>query len=362
MRIFGAPRRYIQGPGVIAQLGGIARTRGATPLLVVDRDVRAILGDSLTASFDGAPAIIEFAGEITLEAIERTTQAARDILGDATPILVHGVGGGKALDVAKGVALRLGADYVSVPTAASNDSPTGRAIAIYDEHHGIAKIEFIPVNPEAVVVDTAVIARAPTRFLRGGIGDAISKKFEAERSARDGARNFFGAEPTLTALAIADACYRTLRRHGVAGMRAAERQELTPDLEAVIEACVLMSGISWESGGTSLSHAVVRGVARMPGAEATLHGEHVAYGLQVQFLLDGQSEADLLDLMAFYDEIGQPTTLAGLGIADAGPEAIAQIAAWTMEAPAGSYARFDVTADEVAAAISRVEALGRARG
>lgn len=360
MRVFGAPRQYIQGEGVLSCLGSIAERRGARPLLIIDQDVNALLAPTLAAAFAQPPASIIFGGQITLAAIDGLTEQAGHLLEGVGPVLVYGIGGGKALDAAKGVALRLNADFVSVPTIASNDSPTGRAIAIYDDAYKLALVQHIPVNPEAVVVDTKVIAGAPARFLRGGIGDAISKKFEAERAHADGSNNYFGTPPLLSALALADACYRTLRMHAVAGMRAAEQHVVTPDLEATIEASLLMSGIAWESGGVSLSHAVVRGIARTPGASASLHGEHVAYGLLVQMAIEERDDAFFLDLMDFYGEIGQATTLRGLGIEDDGPASIAQIAAWTLDGPKGGNVIVSATQPQIDAAIRRVEAFDQA--
>ncbi|HEY6870879.1 MAG TPA: iron-containing alcohol dehydrogenase [Novosphingobium sp.] len=362
MRIFGAPRQYIQGPGVLSGLGAIAERCRAQPLLILDQDIAALLAPALAGAFAAPPPAIHFGGQITGAAIERLTAEARALLDTESyaRLLVYGIGGGKALDAAKGVALRIGADFVAVPTVASNDSPTGRAVAIYDDAYKLARVDLLPANPEAVVVDTALIVQAPARFLRGGIGDAIAKKFEAERSHADGALNFFGTAPLLSALALADACYTTLRRHGAGGMRAAAAHEVTPDFEATVEAALLMSGIAWESGGTSLSHAVVRGLARTPGAQASLHGEHVAYGLLVQLAIEQRSDAFILDLMGFYREIGQACTLAGLGIADAGKATLAQIAQWTHEGPKGSNAIVSATPDEVIAALQRVEALAAA--
>ena len=316
-----------------------------------------MLGDLLTASFAGTPPVITFTGQVTQPVIDALTNEGRVMLEGRAPVLVYGVGGGKALDVAKGVALRLGADFVSVPTIASNDSPTGRAIAIYDESHRLERIEHIASSPEAVVVDTAVIARAPARFLRAGIGDAIAKKFEAERARRDGAMNFFGTPPLASALALADTCYGLLRRCGGAAMRAAEEHVVTADFETVVEACLLMSGIAWESGGISLAHGVVRGIARSPGAEASLHGEHVAYGLLVMHALEERSDAELLDLMAFYHAIGQATTLQGLGLECTDEAAIARIATWTFDAPGNANLIVSTTEAAIRKAILRVEQL-----
>src|SRR3546814_11902032 len=120
-------------------------------------------------------------------------------------------------------------------------------MAIYNDEHVLGASETIPDSPLLVVADTALIANAPARFLRNGIGDAIAKKFEAERAFADGAMNFFGTRPLRTALAIAAACYATLRECGVAAMAAAEAHVPDDAFEAVVEGHVLMAGIAWEN-------------------------------------------------------------------------------------------------------------------
>ncbi|MDB5425419.1 MAG: hypothetical protein JWQ29_2835 [Phenylobacterium sp.] len=217
--IFGSPSRYVQGPGALERLGDLTRGMAQRPAIVVDADVLPFVQALLEAAFPGgAAAVLPFRGEVTHDAIDALAAEARKAACD----LVIGIGGGKGLDAAKGVCVKLGLRFVAAPSIASNDSPTGRALAVYDNDHVLTAIETIPDSPLLVVVDTRLIAQAPARFLRSGMGDAIAKKFEAERACADGASNFFDGRPTRTALAIADACYCTLREHGRAAMAAAE--------------------------------------------------------------------------------------------------------------------------------------------
>ena len=74
---------------------------------------------------------------------------------------------------------------------------------------------------------------APVAFLRAGVGDAIAKKYEA-RGCLDGSGNTpLGTRPLLTGVAIADACFETIRRHAAAGLRDCEAGEVTPDVGAL---------------------------------------------------------------------------------------------------------------------------------
>lgn len=351
---FGAPARYVQGPGALAELASLRPHHTARPVAIVDADVLPLLeADLVTALSGGEYRVLPFRGEVTHAAIAQL----RADLGDYTADLVIGVGGGKGLDAAKGVARAEGTRYVAVPTIASNDSPTGRSMAIYDDNHVMIAVDFIPDPPVLVVVDTAVIARAPARFLRSGMGDAIAKKFEAERARAYGSKNGMGGGQTLVGMAIADLCYRTLREHGVAAMAAAEAHRPDAAFEAVVEANVLMAGIGWESGGLSYAHAVVRGLVQARDAKDNPHGEHVAYGTLVQLAIEDRDEAELRDLAGFLRAVGLPASLAELGMADATEAEIAEIARLTTIGPKNGMIEVRAAPDRIAAAIRRVEAL-----
>jgi glycerol dehydrogenase len=356
IRIFGAPARYVQGPGAIDQLGELTADLSKRPLIISDADVLPIIAASLDASFAARPHhILSFRGEVTQKAIDALAREAGDV-GEAAWDVVIGIGGGKGLDAAKGVALKLGLRFIAVPSIASNDSPTGRSLAIYDENHVMVAIGTLPENPLLVVADTALIANAPVRFLLAGMGDAIAKKFEAERAFADGALNFFGTRPLLTALAIADACYATLLQHGVAAVAAAAAHQPNEAFEAVVEANVLMAGLAWESGGLSYAHAVVRGLVKARGAATAAHGNHVAYGTLVQLAIEGRDEL-LADVRAFNRSVGLPVSLGDLGMDAPSDAEIAEIGRLTYAGPAGGRIVVDVSPEAIADAIRKVEAL-----
>lgn len=357
-RIFGAPHRYIQGPNALNELGTTLRSFGNQPLLVADSFVLEILQDRLNqicADAGLSPDIRSFDGEITYAAIEDLAAMG----GPSSPGIVVGLGGGKALDAAKAVAMKLGLPVVTVPTIASNDSPTSGSIAIYDENHAMVSIDRMPRSPEAVIVDTALIASAPHHFLRAGIGDAITKKFEADGCAAGTGVTPFGTRPLRTALAIADCCYHTLRAHGAAAMHACKRNEVTDDLEAVIEATILMSGLGFENGGLSLAHSMTRGLVKTRGVQNAIHGDQVAYALLVQWAFEDRADADIHDLMAFYHDIGLPTCLAELGLDDPTGADIQGICAGTMTAPHLLNLDRAIDADAIRSAIGRIETLSK---
>jgi glycerol dehydrogenase len=357
-RVFAGPGRYVQGPGVLDRLGELVAPLGPRPFVVTDPVVGSLLGPRLEQSLAAAgltPVFGTLDGEITYAAVD----ALMGVIGAEAFDVVIGVGGGKALDAAKAVALRTGRPVVTVPSIASNDSPASGAVAMYDDAHVMISVDRLPVHPALVLVDTELIARAPADFLRAGIGDAISKKFEAEGCWAGTGVIPVGGRPLRTGLAIADACYRTIRAHGVAALAACAQDQVTDDLEAVVEAVILMSGLGFENGGLSLAHALTRGLVRARGAATAAHGRHVAWGLLVQLAAEARPDAELLDVAGFLRALDLPVDLAGLGMPDPTAAEIDTIGALTMTAPHVLNLGVPVDATLVAAAITRVEALAR---
>lgn len=352
VRIFGSPPRYYQGPGALDLLPRVIAETGTRPAIVVDKDVLKLVAERLRALLSGTDhVLLPFGGEVTVAAMDGLAQQAEQADAD----LIVGMGGGKALDAGKGVALRCGVRFISVPTVASNDSPTGMALAVYDEQHRMAAVEAMARNPEAVIADTQLIAQAPARFLLAGIGDALAKKFEAEAAVRDGGTSAHRAPQLRTGLYIADGCYRTIREHGEAAMAAAGSGVPDEAFEAVVEANILMAGLGFENGGLGLAHGLTRGLVRTPMVESAPHGFHVAYGLLVLLAVEGRDEAFMADLERFYRALGLPRSLLDLGLQKITSAVIAEIARHAATAPAGAYLVISASPEQIMAGIEQIE-------
>lgn len=67
-----------------------------------------------------------------------------------------------------------------------------------------------------VVVDTEIIANAPARYLVAGMGDALATFVEARCSSENPlGESSVRVRPSLTALAIAEACTKTILSEGL---------------------------------------------------------------------------------------------------------------------------------------------------
>ncbi len=354
LRVFAGPLRYVQGPGALDQLGGLVAAYGPRPVVVTDPFVRDLLGERVEGVLRGAglrPEIRVLPGEITAAAADEIAASVAEV-GTG---LVIGLGGGKALDAGKAVSLRLGVPVVTVPTVASNDSPTSKAVAMYDAEHRMVSVDQLSANPHAVVVDTALIAAAPVEFLRAGVGDAVSKTFEAAACAAGTGVTTLGTRPLRIGAAIAAAAYATLRAHAVPGLSACARGDVTPDLEALVEAVVLLSGMGFENGGLSLAHSLTRGLMQARGASSALHGQHVAWATLVQRVAEYAPDDEVAELRGFLREVGLPVTLPGLGMDAPTADEIRGIARVTMTAPHLANLARPVTEGDLVAAILEVE-------
>ena len=312
LTIFGAPYRYVQGPDALQMLGQYARWFGQRAVLVIDRYVHEQYGARIEALCAASqvqlrPLIVQ--GDLTLQSMAELCAQ-----GAAAPAdVVIAAGGGKAMDAGKGVAKALDKPLITVPTVASNDAPTSKNYVLYDDQHNLLAVEHMRFNPALVLVDTTVIASAPRPFFLAGLGDAVSKQFEAAQCFARQGRNMYDGQSTLTAQAIAAACLRTLLADAEQALQAAGTGQPTPAFERTVEAMILMSGLGFESGGLSIAHALTRGLPKIAGVAAAPHGLQVAVGLLVQLDLEERTDDSLATLRDWYARVGLPTTLRGIG-------------------------------------------------
>ena len=164
----------------------------------------------------------------------------------------------------------------------------------------------------------------------------------------------------MSALALAELCYRTLLADGAEALRAAERKEMTPALERIIEANILLSGLGFESAGLAAAHAVHNALTEVPGSHAFLHGEKVAFGVLVQLMLEKAKPEQVKEVLGFCRSVGLPTTLAEIGCGDLSQEMLSKVAIratlpgeWMKNEP------FPVDAEMVKKAILAADAAGR---
>ncbi|OYO59658.1 glycerol dehydrogenase, partial [Lachnotalea glycerini] len=256
-KAFICPAKYVQGEDEIKNLGYFVKGFGKSALLIAHTDdverVRVKL-DVTALKFEFQFVESGFTGECSRQEIQRMQLLAKEKDCSCT----IGLGGGKAIDTAKCVAE--GEALIIVPTIAATDAPTSHSAVIYTQEGAFEDYAYFKQNPSVVLIDTTVIAKAPTRFLVSGMGDALSTYFEARATKRSnsnvnaglpcGARenSELAAKGTKSAFALASLCYETLLEDGVKAKEACDCNKVTIALENIIETNILLSGLGFERG------------------------------------------------------------------------------------------------------------------
>ena len=236
-----------------------------------------------------------------------------EIVKDDKIDVVVAAGGGSAVDTAKATAYYTGKHIVIIPTVAATDAPCTGLSVIYNDDHSFDKYLFYPSNPDAVMVDTAVIANAPVKFLIAGMGDALGTYFEGRASIRTESASLEGTGITRAGQALAKLCYETLRDYGKQAIEACKVHAVTPALENIVEANVYLSGVGADNVNCAAAHSFYNGVTSL-GIKHADHGCCVALGTLVQLVLEGVLKEEFEEVQNFCLEVGLPVTLEEIGV------------------------------------------------
>ncbi|CAJ1376852.1 unnamed protein product [Effrenium voratum] len=316
-KVLVAPPHYIQGPNIMPSLGRyVSKLLGCRkvgmliipfgrsawePGIVEGFKDHGISWDVQT--FDGAPsyeAVDHLVGIWEKEGLEALVA----------------VGGGTCGDCAKLVAFKLKVPLVNVSTLAATDAPCSALSIMYTVEGAYRGGEVYPQSPNIVAVDTAVIASAGKRSLVSGFGDAMSTYYEA-RTCYENPKglSMLEARPTETAMAIGALCAKMLYENAQEALLAVEAKQPNEALEKVVEANTLLSGLGFESGGLSASHAVAQALSWVHSVHDNLmHGEMVAIGLLTMLTMEdikglpGRKD-EYRKVAEFFSKVGLPVCL-----------------------------------------------------
>ncbi|ADL51734.1 glycerol dehydrogenase [Clostridium cellulovorans] len=368
-KAFICPSKYVQGEDEILNLGYFVKSFGESALLIAHKDDVARVKDKLdkTSEKFGITFVeSSFQGECSRQEVARLKQVAKENKCACT----IGLGGGKAIDTAKCVAE--GEALIIVPTIAATDAPTSHSAVMYTPEGAFDDYAYFKQNPSVVLIDTTVIAKAPTRFLVSGMGDALSTYFEARATSNSYSNVNAGlpcgyregvcgeAKGTNTALVLAKLCYETLLRDGSKAKAASDCNLVTQSLENIIEANILLSGLGFESGGLAGAHAVHDGLTILEGTHKYFHGEKVAFGTIAQLVLENSPTEELKQVLDFCLEVGLPVCLSDIGVDSITETELMEVAkkACIKEESIHSMP-FPITIEAVAAAIITADRIGK---
>jgi len=358
-KIAAFPGKYIQGQGALKTLPKLIRMMGNKGLILASKTVKdKILPRFGSQEIADLAAIELFGGECTADELERLSK----VISSTNTGVMIGMGGGKTIDTAKISADRANIPVIIIPTIASTDAPCSGCAVTYTPAGVFDKVCYQRSNPSVVLVDMDIIADAPVRFLVSGMGDALATWFEAYSCFKTQSMNECGGTSTLAGLNLARLCLDILLEHGFQAKLDAGQKKVTPALEAVTEANILLSGIGFESVGLAAAHAIHNGLTVLDETHNYYHGEKVAFGVLAGLHFNTATPDQMDEIYSFCEKIGLPTTLADIGIRDATLEKLMKVALKTSEEDSSIYHEASaVTPEKILKAMIAADDMGKAR-
>ncbi|MEM1598575.1 MAG: sn-glycerol-1-phosphate dehydrogenase [Pyrobaculum sp.] len=294
---FEIPRTVIFGPGALEKTGHVVAQIKPTKVLVVS-------GKTATRKY--AEAVATSLQSYSVEVIPHDDVDFEKRGFD----LVIGVGGGKALDVAKIYSYIHKKPLIVVPTSASHDGIASPYVS-YTLSQKYAKLGKILASPVAIIADTRVILSAPSRLLKAGVGDLLGKVVAVKDWQL--AHRLKGEEYSEYAAHLALTSYRIVT-NSAARIRNFTREEDVRVLVKALIGCGVAMGIAGSSRPCSGSeHLFAHAIEKRLEEEKVevIHGELVTIGTIIMAYLHGLNWRRIKKLAAV---VGLPTTLKQAGI------------------------------------------------
>ena len=281
-------------PGALDRLGVYARrSRFQHAALFITRD----LDPGLVARVDKALAVQDIKAALKVEVLASTFEHAQEVFMDfpSSVDVIIGIGGGKALDVAKYVSFLARLPYIAVPTSLSNDGFCSPQSSLELK---AKRRSFPSAMPYGVVVDTRVCLDAPRILWLAGVGDCVAKI----TSVYDWKLAFKvkGTQINDFAALLSDATvFQLMARpeHDLEGIRLLAT--------ALMESGIAM-GICGSSRPASGSEHLISHALDLAGKKPRLHGLQVGVATYMVSQLQGRGAeriASLFELTGFWSAV-----------------------------------------------------------
>lgn len=295
---------------------------------------------------------VVYGRDCTYEAIHKWAAYAKECGAD----MIFGMGGGKALDTAKGAANEAGLPIFTFPTIAATCAATTALSVVYREDGSFDSFAFYQRPARHCFIDLTVIAEAPWQYLQAGMGDTIGKFFECHFAAR-------GDELTHSSALgreISNMCYEPLLTYGSQALCDCRAGKASVSLEQAVLANIVSTGLVslmvLDDYNCAIAHSVYYGLVLLPGFEENyLHGNVVAYGVLVQLAVDGEME-EAKRLKAFLQILDIPTTLTQMQV-PLDREYLQAVLRETVTGPDMEHIPYPVTEEMIYEAMRMVEDL-----
>ncbi|MBD8169678.1 oxidoreductase [Erwinia persicina] len=357
IQVVAGPANYYSHPGALQRLNDFYRQDQLSHAVWIFGEcaiaaARPWLPDSFSLA---GVRHLPFGGHCTEQDIGTLATAC----GDDRQVVI-GVGGGALLDTAKALARRLNVPCVAVPTIAATCAAWTPLSVWYNAAGQASHYEVFKDANHLVLVEPEILLQAPVEYLLAGIGDTLAKWYEAVVLAPQ-PQNL----PLTVRLGIDTAATvrDILLKQSATALEDQHQGVLSQDFRDVIDAIIagggMVGGLGERYTRIAAAHSVHNGLTVLPQTARFLHGTKVAYGILVQCVLLSQIET-ARQLIAAYQRLNLPATLAELGVDIGNQSDIEQVIAHTLRPEESIHAlSVPVTAESLRTAFITVEALGQ---
>jgi glycerol-1-phosphate dehydrogenase [NAD(P)+] len=287
--------RLYPGPATVRIGAGVARE---LPAILADQRISASGRLAIAISEGSGAALHErlraqipaSAGWFTVPAasLDAAVALADQIRASGKPYdTIVGLGGGKVIDVTKYAAARLGLPMVAVATNLAHD---GICSPVSTLENDAGSGSYGVPGPIGVVVDLDLVRDAPPRFVRAGIGEALSNLCalaDWELSHRETGEPVDGLAAAMARTPAEALLYRdgTIADDGFL---------------AVLAEALVLSGLAMSVAGSSrpssgACHEISHAIDQLFPAKAAQHGEQVGVG--AAFASHLREDRDLADAL-----------------------------------------------------------------
>ncbi|WP_392553511.1 iron-containing alcohol dehydrogenase family protein [Orbus wheelerorum] len=305
------PKNYLQEPDILTKINSYVAEFGDKVYIVAGEKAWAQTQTIIEKSLTDANIQYQvdfYYGRCNAEKLQILAKKAVEFGAN----VVIGVGGGSIMDASKAISEYANQlPVIQVPTIAATCAAWSPFSVFYNLQGGHDKSFALTRFPEWILVDSNVLIKAPVRFLKSGITDAIAKWYEFSpylKTSND--------VNLLLQLQVAKLTLDILVENSDKAIKDNIDGKVSEAFSHTVDAAIALAGLANSvrdsSQRSGMAHSIHDSLTHVPQLASWVHGEKVGYGLAVQTILEYPNPSDRLPLLKWLARLDIPLTPAQL--------------------------------------------------